>query len=60
MYVATFPKKAAFGFANGSATVEATSTPKGIAEGKQDCVAAVVENLVSKQIIPTIAAHARP
>lgn len=52
--VASYPDKSMFGFAKGSAAVEASSSDKEIDLAKQDCVAAVVEDVVAKQIVPTI------
>jgi hypothetical protein len=54
MYIATYPKKSAFGFLNGGASVQASSDPDDIQLAKEDCVAAVVEDLVKKKIVPTI------
>jgi hypothetical protein len=54
LLVATYPQKSLFGFARGSASVESGSSQKLIDEAKQDCVAAVVEDVVAKQIVPTI------
>jgi hypothetical protein len=54
MLIATYPEKSMFGFLDGSASVQASSDPTDIALAKEDCVAAVVEDLVIKKIIPTI------
>ena len=54
MLIATFPEKSVFGFLNGGASVTASSDPKDIALATEDCLAAVVEDLVAKKIIPTI------
>lgn len=54
MLIATYPKKSMFGFLNGGAKVQASNSPKDIEYAEKDCVTAVVEDLVTKQIIPTI------
>lgn len=54
MLIATYPEKSMFGFLNGGASVQAGSSAQDIAYAKEDCVAAVVEDLVAKKIIPTI------
>jgi hypothetical protein len=43
-----------FGFLNGGASVTASSDPSDIKLAGEDCLAAVVEDLVAKKIIPTI------
>lgn len=60
MLIATYNdmKKSMFGFLNGGASVQASSDEKDIELAKTDCVAAVVEDLVIKKIIPTIKAKA--
>lgn len=59
MLVASFPERSMFGFADGGAQVQASSSPQEVKYAKEDCVSAVVENLVAKQIIPTIKTKAR-
>lgn len=59
MILATYPDKSMFGFADGGASVQASSTPKQVQYAREDCVSAVVESLVSKKIIPTIKIKAR-
>ena len=54
MLIATYPEKSMFGFLNGGASVQASSSPDDVELAKQDCVVAVVEDLVTKKIIPTI------
>jgi hypothetical protein len=58
LYIATYPQMSAFAFANGGASVEDSAA--NVEGSKQDCVAAVVEELVAKQIIPTIQTKAMP
>lgn len=53
MLLATFPEKSMFGFLKGGAAVEGNDVG---ASG--DCVAAVIEDLIAKKIIPTIQARA--
>ena len=54
MLIATFPEKSVFGFLEGGASVTASSDPSDIALAGEDCLTAVVEDLVAKKIIPTI------
>jgi len=60
MLIATYNdmKKSMFGFLNGGASVQASDDERDIELAKQDCVTAVVEDLVIKKIIPTIEAKA--
>jgi hypothetical protein len=65
MLIATFrygkgpePEKSMFGFLNGGATVQAGSSAKDIEYAKEDCVVAVIEDLVAKKVIPTIQTRA--
>jgi hypothetical protein len=54
MLIATYPEKSVFGFLNGGASVTASNDAADIALAGEDCLAAVVEDLVAKKIIPTI------
>jgi hypothetical protein len=54
MLLASFPDKSVFGFLSGGAKVQASSSPSDIALASEDCVAAVVEDLIAKKIVPTI------
>jgi hypothetical protein len=54
MLIATYPEKSMFGFLNGGASVQGSSAADDVELAKQDCVVAVVEDLVTKKIIPTI------
>jgi hypothetical protein len=56
MYLATYPEKSAFGFLNGNASVAGGASDRDIALATEDCVAAVVEDLITKKIVPTIKA----
>jgi hypothetical protein len=60
MLIASFPDKSMFGFLNGGATVQASNTPSDIALARQDCVSAVIEDLIAKKIVPTIKTKAAP
>jgi hypothetical protein len=51
MLIASYPDKAMFGFLKGGASVEGGNNE---ALDKADCVAAVVEDMVIKKIIPTL------
>jgi hypothetical protein len=57
MLIGTFPDKSMFGFANGGATVQAGTSAQDVEYAKEDCVVAVVEDLVGKKIIPAIASR---
>lgn len=54
MLIATYPKKSMFGFLDGGARVQSDNSSKSIQYAQEDCVAAVVEDLVARKIIPTI------
>jgi hypothetical protein len=56
MLLATFPSKSMFGFLKGGAKVEGGG---GDDLAAQDCVIAVVEDLIARKIIPTIEARTR-
>jgi hypothetical protein len=60
MFLASFPDKSVFGFLNGGAKVQASASPREVTLATQDCVAAVVESLITKQIVPTIKSKAGP
>ncbi len=57
MLLATFPAKSMFGFLKGGAKVEGGGGEDDLAA--QDCVIAVVEDLIARKIIPTIEARTR-
>ena len=54
MLLASYPDKSVFGFLNGGAKVQGSASPKDIELSGEDCVAAVVEDLIAKKIVPTI------
>jgi hypothetical protein len=54
MLLASYPDKSIFAFLNGGASVQASGTSKDIALAREDCVSAVVEDLIAKKIVPTI------
>lgn len=54
MLLADFPDKNMFGFLNGGASVQGSASAKDQELGTEDCVAAVIEDLVAKKIVPTI------
>ena len=58
MLLASFPDKSVFGFLNGGASVQASSSEKDQALASEDCVSAVVEDLIAKKIVPTICTKA--
>jgi hypothetical protein len=54
MLLADFPDKSVFGFLNGGATVTASSSASDQELASEDCVTAVIENLITSKIVPTI------
>lgn len=54
MLLADFPDKSVFGFLNGGASVTASSSQSDQALAAEDCVTAVIENLIANKIVPTI------
>jgi len=54
MLLADFPDKNMFGFLNGGASVQGAASEKDQAMAGEDCVSAVIEDLISKKIVPTI------
>ena len=54
MLLASYPDKAIFGLLNGGASVQASGAKTDIALAREDCVSAVVEDLIAKKIVPTI------
>ena len=60
MLIATYPKKSMFGFLDGGAKVQAGKSERDVRYAKEDCVAAVVEDLVARKIIPTIQSRKKP
>jgi hypothetical protein len=60
MLLASFPDKSVFGFLSGGASVQASSSAKDQALATDDCISAVVEDLIKKKIVPTIRTKAGP
>jgi hypothetical protein len=54
MLLADFPDKNMFGFLNGGASVQGAAGDKDVALSSEDCVSAVIEDLIAKKIVPTI------
>jgi hypothetical protein len=54
MLLASYPDRSIFALLNGGASVQATGRAKDIALAREDCVSAVVEDLITKKIVPTI------
>ena len=54
MLLADFPDKSVFGFLNGGASVTASSSQGDQDLAAEDCVTAVIENLIANKIVPTI------
>lgn len=55
MLLASYPDKSIFGLLNGGASVQASGSANDLALAREDCVSAVVEDLIAKKIVPTIA-----
>ncbi len=60
MLLASFPDKAIFGMLNGGAKVQGSAVQKDIDLAGEDCVTAVVEDLIAKKIVPTINSKVSP
>jgi hypothetical protein len=60
MLLASFPDKSVFGFLNGGAKVQGSTAQRDIDLGSEDCVSAVVEDLIAKKIVPTIKSKVGP
>jgi hypothetical protein len=58
MLLADFPDKNMFGFLNGGASVQGAASPSEQALASEDCVSAVIEDLIAKKIVPTICSKA--
>jgi hypothetical protein len=58
MLLASFPDKSIFGLLSGGASVQASGSANDIALAREDCVSAVVEDLIAKKIVPTITTKA--
>lgn len=58
MLLADFPDKSVFGFLNGGASVSASASQSDQDLAGEDCVSAVIEDLIAKKIIPTICTKA--
>ena len=56
MLLADYPDKSVFGFLNGGASVTAGTSQSDQDLAGEDCVQAVIENLIANKIIPTIKA----
>jgi hypothetical protein len=54
MLLADYPNKSIFGLLNGGASVQASGSTNDLALAREDCVSAVVEDLIAKKIVPTI------
>lgn len=54
MLLASYPDKSIFGLLNGGASVQASGSTNDLALAREDCVSAVVEDLIAKKIVPTI------
>lgn len=60
MLLASYPEKSVFGFLNGGAKVQASSSASDKLLAHQDCVEAVISDLIAKKILPTIHTKVSP
>jgi hypothetical protein len=60
MLLASYPDKSVFGMLSGGAAVDGSASPKDIALASEDCIVAVVEDLIKSKIVPTIKTKAGP
>jgi hypothetical protein len=58
MLLADFPDKSVFGLLSGGASVTASASQSDQDLASEDCVSAVIEDLIAKKIIPTICTKA--
>jgi hypothetical protein len=58
MLLADYPNKSIFGLLTGGASVQASGSTNDLALAREDCVSAVVEDLIAKKIVPTICTKA--
>jgi hypothetical protein len=57
MLLATYPEKSMFGFLKGGAQVQGGGSATDLRYAQEDCVSAVIEDLIARKIIPTIQAR---
>lgn len=60
MLLASYPDKSVFGLLNGGAKVQSSSSAKDMALAREDCVVAVIEDLIASKIVPTIRTKVSP
>lgn len=58
LLIATYPDKSMFGFLQGSASVSASQSAQDVELAHQDCVAAVVEDMITKKAVTALHAKA--
>lgn len=58
LLIATYPDKSMFGFLQGSASVSASQSAADIELAHQDCVAAVIEDMIAKKAVTALHAKA--
>lgn len=54
MLLASYPDRSVFGLLNGGAKVQASNNPRDMAMAREDCIVAVIEDLIATKIVPTI------
>ena len=60
MLIASYPEKSIFAVLTGNASVAGSNDERDIALAKEDCVAAVIEDLVASKVVPAIKTKAAP
>lgn len=58
LLIATYPDKSMFAFLQGSASVSASQSAQDIELAQQDCVAAVIEDMIAKKAVAALQAKA--
>ena len=57
LLIATYPDKSMFAFPSGGGVVQTDAAAQSVEEGRRDCVVAVLEDVVKRQVVPVIQAR---
>lgn len=60
MLLASYPDKSVFGLLNGGAKVQSSDRPRDMQLAREDCISAVIEDLIASKIVPTIKTKVSP
>lgn len=60
MLLASYPDRSVFGLLNGGAKVQSSDKPKDMMLAREDCISAVIEDLIATKIVPTIKTKVSP